>query len=101
MRDFTIPTAFFLSALFAVTILRAQDWQPIPDNERKLSQTPGGLRHKAIQLYHSVMFDDQNEIAEHHIRIKVFTEEGREHANIEIPFIKGLTEIKCQRRSES
>ena len=44
-------------------------------------------------LYRSLAFDDQKKTAEEFLRIKILTEEGREHANVEIPFVKGFTEI--------
>ncbi|HTP35176.1 MAG TPA: DUF3857 domain-containing protein [Candidatus Acidoferrales bacterium] len=87
------PTFLFLSAFFAPAILISQQWPVIPADELQLTRAPRGLRRNAILLYRSLAFDDQKKTAEAHLRIKILTEEGREQANIEIPFVKGSTEI--------
>jgi hypothetical protein len=44
-------------------------------------------------LYHSVAIDDEKRTLEEHCRIKILKDEGLEQANIEIPFVKGMSEI--------
>src|ERR1051326_8925437 len=82
-----------LAIAFAPAILLAQEWAPIPQDQLSLDHVPHGLRLNAIYLYRSLAFDDQKKTAEEHLRIKILKEEGREYANIEIPFLKGFTEV--------
>jgi len=81
-----------LSALLAPSIL-AQDWDPMPPDELSLQRAPRGLRLNAMLLYRSVAIDDQKRTTEEHLRVKILKEEGRDQADIEIPFIKGFTEV--------
>src|SRR5882724_10407962 len=78
---------------FVPAILAAQNWAPIPPDQLSLDRAPNGLRLHALLLYRSVAFDDQKKTAEYHLQIKVLTEEGRGRADVEIPFVKGATEV--------
>src|SRR5262245_47793464 len=85
--------AVLLPVWLAPSMLVAQDWAPIPPEQLSLSEAPNGLHLNALVLYRSQAVDDAKKTSEEHIRIKILKEEGRGQANVEIPFIKGLTEI--------
>src|SRR5258708_36874032 len=47
----------------------------------------------AIYLYRQVDRDDQGGRESQYYRIKIFTEEGRKQADVEIPFLKGVDQV--------
>jgi hypothetical protein len=70
----------------------AQDFQPIPAEEMKISEVPGYPGAPAMVLYHEEMDDDsQHRVYGQrsksvYMRIKVLTEAGRDQANVELPY---------------
>src|SRR5258708_18756016 len=67
----------------------SDDWQPITPEELKMTSEPNAPGAPAIFLYRQVDRDDQESREYRYNRIKIFTEEGRKYADIEIPFVKG------------
>jgi hypothetical protein len=65
------------------------EWQPISQDELKMTglrEAPGA---PAVILYRQVDRDDgRTPHEETYVRIKILTEEGRKYANVEIPFLK-------------
>ena len=77
----------------------ADEWQPITPEELKMTGLPEAPGASAAILYKQV---DRNDAGVQrgrgaseydYIRIKIFTEEGRKYANVEIPFLKQRTSI--------
>src|SRR5271170_1586334 len=66
-------------------------FQPVASDELKMTSEPLAPGAPAIILYRQVDRDDNGHTSheDHYIRIKVFTEEGRKNADVEIPFVKG------------
>jgi hypothetical protein len=84
-----------LAALCSTPFARAaDDWLPVPPEELKMTSEPKAPGAPAIYLYRQVDCDDQAFRQTIYVRIKIFTEEGRKYANIEVPFEKGVTEVK-------
>jgi len=92
----------YMAAFFAATLIThprciAQSFAPISANELKMTgeqQAPGA---PAIILHREVDRDDRNLGSirqQSYYRIKIFTEEGRKWANVEIPFAKKFDEVK-------
>ena len=82
-----------LSAL--VPVARAgEDWLPILPDELKMTSEPKAPGAQAIYLYRQVDRNDEESREFFYSRIKIFTEEGRKYADIEIPFVKGSGDIK-------
>ncbi|MEZ5344921.1 MAG: DUF3857 and transglutaminase domain-containing protein [Pyrinomonadaceae bacterium] len=84
-----------LCLLFAAsqTVLARDDWRPVSPQE--LSMTEGKIEKDADAeaIFWEVRVNDstQNLIMEHYVRIKIFTENGREKfSKVDIPFVKGL-----------
>jgi transglutaminase-like putative cysteine protease len=78
-----------------VTVRAGTSFQPISQEELKMTSEPLAPGAPVIILYRQVDRDD-NGLTSHednYIRIKILTEEGRQYANIEIPFRKDLTDI--------
>ena len=75
------------------------EWQPISQEELKMTSVPEAPGAPAIYLYRQV---DRNDMGVqrgrgateyNYVRIKILTEEGRKHANIEIPFERQRTNL--------
>lgn len=66
------------------------EWQPISQEELKMSSVPEAPGAPAVYLYRQVDRDDSNHTPHEYIyaRIKILTEEGRKNADVEIPFFK-------------
>jgi len=77
------------------TVFAGEDFPPISAEELKMTSEPLAPGAPAIILYREVDRDD-NGLTFHednYKRIKIFTEEGRKYANIEIPFVKDVDEV--------
>ena len=81
----------------SVRPVRAGDeWQPISQEELKMTTEPKAPGAAAIILYRQIDRDDSNSRTPHeyhYVREKIFTEEGRKHADVEIPFVKDYENI--------
>ncbi len=77
------------------TLAHAGDeWLPVMPEELKMTSEPKAPGAMAIYLYRQVDRDDANYKENTYARIKIFSEEGRKYADIEIPFIKGWGNVK-------
>ena len=80
----------------AVCMLAVQEakagigFQPVSPDELKMTSEPQAPGAPAIILYRQVDRDDSGIITheDDYFRIKILTEEGRKHADVEIPFLK-------------
>jgi hypothetical protein len=70
-------------------------FQPVSSDEIKMTSEPLAPGAPAVILYRQVDRDDNGRTSheDNYIRIKILTEEGRKHADIEIPFLKGSQNI--------
>ena len=75
--------------------VRGDEWQPISPEELKMTSEPLAPGAPAIYLYRQVDRNDSGRAASeyNYVRIKILTEEGRNNANVEIPFEKGRTNV--------
>ena len=92
--------AFLLILVSAALLFRpflpttsGDDWQPIDPADLKMTSEPKAPGAPAIYLYRQVDRDDQSGREMQYYRIKIFTEEGRKQANVEIPFLKGVEQV--------
>jgi len=71
-------------------VVFADGFQPISPDELKMTGEPQAPGAAAIILYRQVDRDDNGSTSHqyNYFRIKILTEEGRKHADIEIPFFK-------------
>jgi hypothetical protein len=80
---------------FSIPYARAtDDWLPISPDELKMTSEPKAPGAPAIYLYRQVDCDDQTFRQTIYERIKIFSEEGRKYADIELRFEKGINEVK-------
>jgi hypothetical protein len=88
-------------AAFAVCMLGARGvtasvgFQPPSSDELKMTTEPLAPGAAAVILYREVDRDDNSRTSHEDIyfRIKILTEEGRKHADVEIPFVKGRENV--------
>src|SRR5512137_2844625 len=74
-------------------------WQPIPPEELDLRDNPAHPGDAAMILYLEVYDDDVKRFETEYARIKVFKEEGRKYANIEIPYSTQLNVEEIRART--
>jgi hypothetical protein len=72
----------------------AEEWQPIAPEDLRMKSEPKAPAAAAIYLYRQVDRDDADSTEFIYSRIKILTDEGRKHANVEIPYIKGSDSIR-------
>jgi len=74
---------------------KADEWKPITPEELKLTSVKEAPGAPAIYLYRQVDRDDNGRTSNeyNYVRIKVLTEEGRDQANVVIPFEKGRQSV--------
>lgn len=96
-------TLLFLALILACLLtfprkkIVADDWLPIDPAELKMTSEPKAPGAPAIYLYRQVDRDDQAYKQTVYARIKIFTEEGRKNADVELPFFKGQEQINSIR----
>jgi Domain of Unknown Function with PDB structure (DUF3857)/Transglutaminase-like superfamily len=82
---------FVGAAARRVQLVSAGDeWQPISQEELKMTSVPEAPGAPAVYLYRQVDRDDSGRTPHeyNYARIKILTEEGRKYADVEIPFFK-------------
>src|SRR4029077_3011053 len=84
------------AALECAWEVSGDEWMPISPEELKMTSEPKAPGAPAIILYRQVDRDDSSVRTPHeynYVREKIFTEEGRKYANVEIPLVKGQWDI--------
>jgi len=95
LRSFAFALFVLLFVLAQATPARAgEDWLPITPDELKMTSEPKAPGAMAVYLYRQVDRNDVEFREYNYARIKIFTEEGRKYADIEIPFVRGFGNIK-------
>lgn len=98
---FTFLT-LLLSAVPAVLSSPGDDWLPISPEELALKDNPASPGSHAMILYREQITDESNFghfNTTHYYRLKIFSEEGKKYADVQIPFFKGgshVTDIKAR-----
>jgi hypothetical protein len=98
-RHFSLIALLVLPAALAFSSRRAamaDEWQPVSPEDLKMTSYAKAPGASAIILYRQVDRDDSNYHIPHeynYVREKIFTEEGRKYADIEIPYPKDQQNI--------
>jgi len=91
-RLFVLVLVLFAGAAVrrAQPVSAGDEWQPISQEELKMTSVPEAPGAPAIYLYRQVDRDDSGHTPHEYdyARIKILTEEGRKYADVEIPFFK-------------
>jgi hypothetical protein len=85
---------FRLSLLSAFTVLsavstRAQQWTAPTPEELSMTSQPEAPGAPAVYLFREETTDDKLHMFSIYIRLKVLTERGKEHGNVELSFARG------------
>src|SRR5713226_4427776 len=91
-RLFVLVLLLFVGAAVRRTqpVSAGDEWQPISQEELRMTSVPEAPGALAVYLYRQVDRDDSNRTPHEYsyARIKILTEEGRKYADVEIPFFK-------------
>ncbi|HSY92179.1 MAG TPA: DUF3857 domain-containing protein [Candidatus Binatus sp.] len=91
-----LPLAIFAIAGLLALPCRAQGFPALDPDDLKMTSEPKAPGAPAIILFREVARDDSRPGTIHednYYRVKVLTEEGRKHGDVEIPFIKNVDEV--------
>ena len=69
------------------------DWLPITAADLALKDNPASPGAHAMILYRSSDMDSKESSVREYVRVKIFTQEGANEADVELPFNKQLTNI--------
>ena len=72
----------------------ADEWLPIDPADLALKDNPASPGSHAMILYRDEHTDSMQSSVIEYIRIKIFTEEGKKYGDVEIPFVKGQSDVK-------
>lgn len=84
---------FCLLLVSTQTIFAGEEWRPVTPDELKMKTAKVEADADAEALFWEVRVDDSTEnlVMKHYVRVKIFTERGREkYSKIDIPFTKGI-----------
>jgi hypothetical protein len=83
------------AAFRSTRTVEAEEWQPISQEELKMTSVPEAPGAPAVILYRQVDRDDSARTGneQDYVRIKILTEEGRKYADVEIPYFRDQANI--------
>ena len=106
-QRFVCATAFALLLLCSAAIAprpssAGDDWFPIPPADLALKDNPASPGAHAMILYRESAVNEKYVTTDgasvsEYVRIKIFTQEGTDQANVEIPFVKESSNIESIR----
>jgi Domain of Unknown Function with PDB structure (DUF3857) len=70
------------------------DWPPIASDELAMKDNPASPGAAAMVLYREEIVNNKDFTEDYYYRIKIFTEDGKKRADVEVPFVKGYVDIK-------
>ena len=70
------------------------DWPPVDSGELAMKDNPASPGSLAMVLFREEIVNSKDSTEVYYYRIKVFTEEGKKRADVEVPFFKGESEVK-------
>src|SRR5277367_2967055 len=85
----------FLGLLLPVSLpAQTAEWQPISPQELALHDNPNHPGDAAMVLLREINTNDEKRFQTNYYRIKIFKEEGKKYADIEIPYFEKETQIE-------
>ena len=98
MKSFYFDKLYFVLTFLCVffsleVVVNAQDWRPINPAELAAKTPVVEADADAEVLFWEIRVDDSTEnlVMKHYVRVKIFTERGREkYSKVDIPFRKGI-----------
>lgn len=87
-----VASLLFLALPLSAGLFRA-DFQPVSPAELSMTSTPLAPGASAVVLEWTHHQDDTESYEEEYVRTKIFTDEGKKHADVELRYVPGFTEI--------
>ncbi len=91
---YAIRTGLALLIFGSCAVARAADWPPVVPAELALKDNPAEPGADAMILYREQIADGTKSSESLYYRIKIFTQEGKKYADVEIPYFKGNGDIR-------
>jgi hypothetical protein len=85
--------AFLMALLLCPAKSVAEDFKPISPEELQMKEVAGAPGAHAVILEYSDYQDDTDSWEDEYYRIKIFDEEGKKHADVELTFLRDSTSI--------
>jgi len=89
---------FFVWAPLLLSVQKAvsqvPSWSPISKEELDLKDNPLAPGEAAMILHWEVQTDSAKSLETSYIRIKIFKEEGKKYADVEIPYVEDRVEVQ-------
>jgi len=102
MRSFPVSAvglfALCASGLCACLIgdrAQGEDWLPVSTEDLQMTADPKAPKAPAVMLYREVDRDDNGPSESVYVRIKILTEEGRQYADVSIPYFKYSEQVRA------
>ncbi|HEX2062735.1 MAG TPA: DUF3857 domain-containing protein [Thermoanaerobaculia bacterium] len=89
LRLLAVVCLFLSTSAFARGFSKTQDFRPATPEELAMTSVPGAPGAEAAILDWIRIDNDKTSTTSEYLRIKVFTEEGKKHADVELPFMPG------------
>jgi len=93
IKQHILPALFSLILVCSQTIFAGDEWRAITPAEIQMKTAKVESDADAEAIFWEVRVDDSSEnlVMKHYIRVKVFTDRGREkYSKVDIPFVKGV-----------
>ena len=85
--------AWILSCKNTAEAQLAVAWQPVSKEDLDLKDNPLDPGEAAMILYQEIQTDSAKSFETHFVRIKIFRDEGRKYANVEIPYFENRIDV--------
>lgn len=93
-RSLLLFSLIWLGLLIPHANFAADEWLPINPADLALKDNPASPGSHAMILNRQEYTDTTLSFYTEYMRIKIFTEEGKKYGDVEIPFVKGLSDVK-------
>jgi len=91
--SFTFSVCCLLSFSGPSAAQTASPWLPVAKEDLDLKSNPERPGEPAMILYQEIQADSAQSAETHYTRIKIFTEKGRDYADVGIPYVEKRTEV--------
>lgn len=92
-KQIILFSAFVILACSQIAFSQDKEWRDVTQAEREMKTAKVEADADAEAIFWEVRVDDSTEnlVMKHYIRVKIFTERGREkYSKVDIPYIKGV-----------
>jgi hypothetical protein len=91
MRQLRYIVLLACLVLPSLCFAQKEDWLPLTPQDQQIKEVPGNPGASAVQLYYADYIDDVAHTEFVYHRIKVLTEKGKEHADVQITVLPSMS----------